>query len=239
VPEDAVLVAARVQGGAWHQARGERGKARASVPVRFGPQTLEVRVASPAGVVRDVTVNVTNTRQPEPADPPGASGAPPGAGVVVVPGLGPIDLHGPASTIVAASGPGVVRSAGPTEVVTDVPNLLPDGTRAVYRGLGDEKYLIAEFDSAGVRASCVTTGGRTEFRFAGGPASGGVHVGSTGLTDATTRTTVDYVFDPSGRLVQLGWPDPEAQSTWPTVWVRVKDIGSTEPVAVPTKEEKR
>ena len=65
VPQDVGLVAARAAGGTWHKGSLLGDNARIELPLRFGPQTVEVMVADRHGAVRMLTAQVTRTTQPQ------------------------------------------------------------------------------------------------------------------------------------------------------------------------------
>ena len=91
-PADAALVAARVAGGPWLRAQQQGQTAEATVPLRFGAQTIEALVANRSGAVRIVSASVQCTKQPDPDEPPAALAAGQGDGVVQIDGVGPINL---------------------------------------------------------------------------------------------------------------------------------------------------
>jgi hypothetical protein len=68
VPSDVGLVAARAAGGPWHKGSLLGDSARIELPLRFGPQTLEVMVADRHGAVRMLGAQVTRTTQPKAGD---------------------------------------------------------------------------------------------------------------------------------------------------------------------------
>ncbi len=65
VPSDVGLVAARAAGGPWHKGSLLGDNARIELPLRFGPQTVEVMVADRHGAVRMLAAQVTRTTQPQ------------------------------------------------------------------------------------------------------------------------------------------------------------------------------
>jgi hypothetical protein len=65
VPQDVGLVAARAAGGTWHKGSLLGDNARIELPLRFGPQTVEVMVADRHGAVRMLSAQVTRTTQPQ------------------------------------------------------------------------------------------------------------------------------------------------------------------------------
>ena len=65
VPSDVGLVAARAAGGTWHKGSLLGDNARIELPLRFGPQAVEVMVADRHGAVRMLTAQVTRTTQPQ------------------------------------------------------------------------------------------------------------------------------------------------------------------------------
>jgi hypothetical protein len=69
VPPDVGLVAARAAGGPWHKGSLLGETARIELPLRFGPQPLEVMVADRHGAVRTLAVQVTRTTQPQAGEP--------------------------------------------------------------------------------------------------------------------------------------------------------------------------
>lgn len=69
VPQDVGLVAARAAGGPWHKGSLLGETARIELPLRFGPQTLEVMVADRHGAVRMLGVQITRTTQPQAGEP--------------------------------------------------------------------------------------------------------------------------------------------------------------------------
>ncbi|PKN40778.1 MAG: hypothetical protein CVU60_13940 [Deltaproteobacteria bacterium HGW-Deltaproteobacteria-18] len=69
VPPDVGLVAARAAGGPWHKGSLLGETARIELPLRFGPQPLEVMVADRHGAVRMLAIQVTRTTQPQAGEP--------------------------------------------------------------------------------------------------------------------------------------------------------------------------
>lgn len=69
VPSDVGLVAARAAGGPWHKGSLLGETARIELPLRFGPQPLEVMVADRHGAVRMLSIQVTRTTQPQAGEP--------------------------------------------------------------------------------------------------------------------------------------------------------------------------
>ncbi len=67
-PADLALVGARTAGGPWRKAPLVGNGGRVELPLRFGPQTVEVLVANQRGVVRVLTVDVRRTTQPTEAE---------------------------------------------------------------------------------------------------------------------------------------------------------------------------
>lgn len=64
VPPDVGLVAARTAGGPWHKASLLGDNAQVELPLRFGPQLLEVMVADRHGAIRMLTANISRNSQP-------------------------------------------------------------------------------------------------------------------------------------------------------------------------------
>ena len=67
-PADLALVGARTAGGPWRKAPLVGHGGRVELPLRFGPQTVEVLVANQRGVVKMLSVEVRRTTQPTEAE---------------------------------------------------------------------------------------------------------------------------------------------------------------------------
>ena len=63
-PADLALVGARTAGGPWRKATLVGNAGRVELPLRYGPQTVEVLVANKLGVVSLLTTEVRRTTQP-------------------------------------------------------------------------------------------------------------------------------------------------------------------------------
>ncbi len=67
-PADTALIGVRTAGGPWHKASLVGTRAQLRLPLRFGPQTLEVLVADPHGAVNLLKAELNCTRQPGPGE---------------------------------------------------------------------------------------------------------------------------------------------------------------------------
>ncbi len=89
---EAVLAAARVNGGAWLPAPLADGAATVTVPLSFGPCVLEACAVTARGVMGLATVRVSCTRQPTAGETPPATLAGTGGGLLEIEGVGWVDV---------------------------------------------------------------------------------------------------------------------------------------------------
>lgn len=234
---DTILVGARVEGGAWRRGRVEAGSGRVSVPLRFGPQTIEVIAAGPRGALGRATVAVVCTRQPT-AEEAGASGpAASEPGIVDVAGVGPVDLFGPPSGVLA---PGASGGGSLDRVAR--PDALAAGQKLVFRGTGGEGYVVAEFTVKGVVLTHVKADGTLVARGEGALVAldeeGTIFHGATEVAQASRVGRVQYGFHGDGTLLQTTYS--RGAKTSAAVWSRAMAVGDPRPwMPAPAKEGSR
>lgn len=242
VPADAILVAARVgDGGPWRKMTVSGNEAFQVLPVRFGSQSLEGLVVGKDGAAALTTSSIECTRQTLSGDlPPPAQDAQ--SGVTTIEGIGPIDffasLNGVGATLTekqAADSDGLPTwTVGSDTDTTYTPKALQAGTKGVYRGLSDDVYMMADFTDKKVSLQLTDTSGTVLLQLAGPLKAAGPYgpwVGTSPANGGSTREEdqVRYSFDPRGRMAQTSWGSEDLTSKWPSMWVRVQEVGSTKP----------